>query len=922
MLYGRQAETAAVEGLIANARSSRSGVLVIRGEPGMGKSALLEYAKGRADGLRILTAVGAEAEHELAFAGLHSMLRPVLHHVEAIPEPYAAVLRGVFGLEPAQAVDRFQISIAVLSLLAEVAEEDPLLCLIDDAQWLDQASADALLFVARRLAAEGIVFLFSAREGGFGSFTAQGLSEITLDGLDTTAASALLASRARGPLSTEVCERLVRATGGNPLALHELASALSEEQLTGRIALPDPLPLGASLEDAYFARVRELPRESQSFLLLAATDADDEMATLLRAATILGLREDALKAAEASGLVRTDKGRLLFRHPLVRSAVYQMASFFDRQAAHRAFADALDNGHDDDRRAWHRAAATPAEDPAVADELERSADRARLRGGFAAAAMALERAAELSTNDRDRARRLVAAADSAWLGGRPSRAGDLLERAHPLASDERLRGELEHIRGTIELRCGVSADAFTILRGGATEIASVDPGRALQMLGDAVEAAIYAGDAHGVVEAAALAEPLPRSADQGECFAAAWMAGIACMLQGDAVRGASLLREVVELADEFDERLQWAGVAAYYLGDDAASHAFHTKAVAQARLAGALGVLPHHLEILAYDDVLGGRPKLAAIHASEGLRLAEETGQETAASRHHAVLAFTSALQGNEEDCRAHAASALEQAETRRLEMSAAYVTWALALLDLGLGRPDDALARLESLAQAPAGSIEAYIALGALPDLVESAVRANHLERAQTALATFEHWVQTAPRPWALALAARCRGLLSAGATADRHFAEALRLHGEAGRPFDRARTELVYGEYLRRTRRRKEARVHLRTALESLERLGGLSWADRARVELRATGETVRKRDVSLADELTPQELQIAQLVSGGATNREVAAQLFLSPRTIDYHLRKVFTKLGISSRVELIRLGVEGEVTPPVSAEPVSR
>jgi len=916
MLHGRRAECAVIDRLLADAGNLRSGALVLRGETGVGKSALLAYAADRAAAktrMRVLRGLGVESDSELAFAALHQIVRPVLDHVERLPARQAAALNGAFGLADVHDTDRFLIAVGALSLLAEVAEERPLVCLVDDAQWLDRASADALTFAARRLEAEGIVLLFAARDDDLRLFTAPGLPELKLAGLEAGAAGALLSAGARSTLAPDVRDRLVESTHGNPLALIELPVSLSPDQLAGRASLPSTLPVSAVVQRAFLERVRRLPAPSQLLLLAAAAEESGDPAVIFRAARALGADAAALGAAETAGLVRIVEGRISFRHPLVRSAVYRDATSAERQAVHLALAAALEGEEHADRRAWHRAAAAIEPDPGVADELERSATRARRRGGYASAARALERSAELTAPEELRGRRLIAAADAAWHAGQPDRALALLDRAARQASRPRQRADIEHLRGVIELRCGVPADAFTILAAGTAEVAPLDPTKALAMLLPAREAASYAGDTSMAIAAGKRAAALPRGEGRIDQFTLDLLVGIGSILEGDTARGVPLLREAVALARGFDDpgRLGLAGTAARYLGDDTATHDYYSRAVARARASGELSMLPYLLEHLAIAEVAGGRYTAATASASEGLRLARETGQESSVCRNLGTLALLAALQGREDTCRSHAAEALAHAVPRGLRLQAASATWALALLDLGLNRPAGALARLETLA---AGSQTAHpiIALLSVPDLVEAAVRADQTHRAQTALASFEQWAAHATPPWALALVPRCRGLLSAGAAADRHFTEALRLHNHSGRPFDRARTQLLYGEALRRARRRADAREHLRAALTAFEQLGATPWAERARMELRVTGETARQRDPSTLAQLTPQELQIVRFVAEGATNREVAAQLFLSPRTIDYHLRQIFAKLDISARAELVRLRLAEQVT----------
>jgi len=913
MLYGRDAECAVIDRLVADAGNLRSGTLVLRGEAGVGKSALLAYAADRAalaSPVRVLRGIGVESESELAFAALHQIVRPVLDHVDRLPGPQAAALRAAFGLEAANGDNRFLIGVGTLTLLAEVAEERPLMCLVDDAQWLDQPSADALAFTARRLEAEGIVLLFAARDDDLRRFTPADLPELHIAGLDAAAAAALLTERSPTALRPDVRDRLVEVTQANPLALLELPATLNADQLAGRAPLPDPLPVSDVLERTYLERVRRLAAPAQTLLLVAATEETGELAVVSAAAGPLGVGGEAMAAAETAGLVHIEEGRIRFRHPLVRSAVYRSATFSRRQAAHQAIAETLAGDEHADRRAWHRAAAAMGPDPDVADELERSAERARRRSGYAAAARALERSAELTTGATSRDRRLAAAADAAWVAGQPDRAKSLLDRATSGTLEARQRADIAHLRGVIELRCGIPADAFTILAAGSAEVAATDPAKALAMLLPAREAASYAGDASLTIEAGRRAAALPRGEERVDRFMLDLLVGIGSILEGNTARGVQLLRGALALAGAFEDpgRLGSAGTAARYLGDDAATHDFYARGVARARVAGQLGMLPYLLEYLAAAEVAAGRYAAATASASEGLRLARETGQESSVCQNLAILALIAAMQGREDACRSRAAEALARAVPRGLRLQAAGATWALALLDLGLNRSAEALPRLETLAD---GSETGHPIIGllAVPDLVEAAVRADQTHRAQTALAGFEQWASHATPPWALALVPRCRGLLSAGAAADRHFAEALRLHSNSGRPFDRARTQLLYGEALRRARRRMDAREHLRVALTAFEQLGAVPWAERARAELRVSGETSRRRDPSTLDQLTPQELQIVRFVGEGATNREVAAQLFLSPRTIDYHLRNIFAKLNISSRAELIRVRPAG-------------
>jgi predicted ATPase len=574
MLHGRRAECEALERLLADARRSRSGVLVVRGEPGAGKSALLEHAAGRAEGMTVLRAGGVESEAELPFAALHQLLRPVLGLAGRLPEPQAAALGGALGLAadppehggsgglkpgPPEDRDRFLVSVAVLSLLGEAAEERPVLCLVDEAQWLDRSSAEALSFAARRLDAEGVVCLFAARDGDPRDFPASGLPELRLQGLDPEAAEALLAG-AGVDLPAEVVGRLVERTGGNPLALLELPGSLHPDQLAGRAPVDDVLPLTTRLERAFGDRARRLPIGARTLLLVAAAEPTGDPAVVLRAGARLGVEAAALDQAEAAGLVGTADGRLRFRHPLVRSAAYQTATLAARQAAHRALAGVLTGEDTADQRAWHLAAATVGPDEQVADELEGTADRARRRGGQAAAAAALERAAGLTGDDAERGRRLAAAASAAWLAGQADRATDLLERAAPLAADLRTQAGVAHLRGSIEAGRGVALEAAAMLVAGSELAAPVDPSQALQMLVEASEIASYAGDVTPTAELGRRAAALPVTDKVGE-FLSELLQGLGRVAEGDGQGGEPLLRRATALAATMEQPrlLLWAG---------------------------------------------------------------------------------------------------------------------------------------------------------------------------------------------------------------------------------------------------------------------------------------------------------------------------------------------------------------------------
>jgi len=910
MLVGRNAELAAIDRLLAAAREGRSGVLVLRGEAGVGKSAVLEHAVALGDEFTILRCTGVEVESELAYAALHQLLRPVFDRIDLLPEPQAAALRAAFALSSETVDERFRVSAGVLALLAAVAEERPLLCLVDDAQWLDRASSDALLFAARRLEADAVALLFAARANEAAQSAGVGLPELQVSALRPEEARELLRERLGRDTSPTAVEWLIEHANGIPLALMELPELLSTEQLHGRDAVAETLPPPTSVEQVYLERVQALPPPTRTLLLIAAAESTGDRVTIARAAAELGIDATALAKAESVGLLQVDSERVEFRHPLVRSAVYRGSGFVERERVHHALAAALDGSVDADRRAWHRAAATIGADAELADELERTAERAARRSGHAAAAAALRRAAELSADPQDEGRRLVAAARAAWRAGQPERATALLDAARPIVSEPALLAELDHVNGEIQFRCGVLLDACETLMAGAAQAAASDPRKALEMLFDAANAGVDAGDYARVADAARRAADLPRSDDDEDTLLVDLLVGVGSLLEGKSAHEAPRVLEVIARADEFDEPrwLVWAGGGAGALGDDAKEAELLRRAVARARATAVVNTLTLALQALAVEAVVAGRH--TATEAAEGLRLARETGLRNPTSVYLAVLAWFAAVSGDDASCRAYAAEVAEAARVSGHGLANSISEWAVALLDLGRGRPGEAMARLDALRAAPPGVGHPYVVLVSTPDLVEACVRSRHTDAAASAFTVLEAFAQPGAPTWTRALAARCRALQAPAADAEEHFQEALRLHGLGDRAFDRARTELLFGELLRRDRRRTHAREHLRAAADIFERLGAEAWAERARGELRASGESARKRDPSTAAQLTPQELQIARLASEGRSNKEIAAQLFLSPRTIEYHLRKVFMKLGISSRSELIRDGVEPE------------
>jgi DNA-binding CsgD family transcriptional regulator/tetratricopeptide (TPR) repeat protein len=899
VLLGRDGECAAIDGLLDGARASRSGALVLRGEAGIGKSALLDYAVRKADGMRVLTGSGVQTESELPFAGMHQLLWPLLDRANELPDVQAAALRGAFGLSADRVDDRFLVSAAMLGLLTTVADDEPMVCVVDDAHWLDDASADALVFTARRLQADPVALVVAAREGDARTFDAPGLPELRLGGLQAADAAALLDGKDSLPMV--VREQLVEATGGNPLALLELPGALTDDERAGRAPLRPDLPLAERIERAFLARVEPLPENARRLLLLAAADDTGDTGTVLRAASTLDIDAAALDTAEKAGLLTTDRGLVRFRHPLVRSAVYRDAPFGERRAAHEALAAALSDDANADRAAWHRAVVATPPDDAVAEVLAATADRARHRGGYAAAERALERAAELGSDPVRRTDRLLAAAAAAALAGRPGRSEALLDRATPGIAEPTRQAEAARIRSQIEIAVGRPGEAHAVVADAARAVLPIDRRAGLELLAMTRTLASISGDFDAQVEASRIAAEIdPDPGDAEELFVVRLMTGFAKVIEGDAAAGAPLLEEALAVAESFDDPLQLdrAAAGAFILGDWVRALRFRDLAVRIARDRGALGLLPHILGFRAAVTLWDRRLADAATDASEGLRLAEDIGAENARAMPLAVLAWIAGLRGDEPECRRRAEGVLRLSLDRGLALPAGLATWALAQLDLALGRWDEAIARLIALEDQP------YLRVISAWDRVEAAIHTSNAEVAGRAVDLFAEWARGAAPPWATPVLADCRALTAPAEQADAHFEAAMEAI-DGARPLDRARIHLHYGEHLRRERRRIDARVHLREAFDGFDRLGVEPWAERARRELRATGETARKRDVSPLAELTPQELQVARLVGEGATNKAVAAQLFVSPKTVEYHLRKVFAKLGIASRTELIRL-----------------
>ena len=864
----------------------------------MGKSALLEFAVLQAADMLVLRTAGLQGESDIAYAGLFGLLRPLLAELEQLSEPQARALAGALGIAAVDSQDRFLVSAGVLSLLAAAAEERPIVCLVDDVHWLDRPSAEALVFAARRLGADAVAMVFAARADELGQFDTAAFPELELQGLGDAAAAQMLAARV-GIVDARVRTRLLAEAAGNPLALLELPQALSAEQLAGREQLPEHMPLTPRLRELFQRRISQLPQPTQAMLLLCASDSTGDLAVVLDAAHRLGLDVAAFEAAQSAGLVTTNGEQFALRHPLVRSAVIDAAALGSRQRVHAALADALVGEQHIDRRVWHQALAALTGDEEVAIALEASAKRAQERAGFASASTAFQRAAELTRDDCRLAPRLAAAADAAWNAGQPERASALVERALRFATND-LRSQLLYLQGVVASGEGRSREAVEALLAAAG--ISADPSLTLQILIDVIELALQSGSPERLgVELGQQAERLsPQNTKDAFNRSCVMWYGRHCARQFERAQSDYdvAMRFVSELEDDAQANFWATGLASMMVGCGAGL-SFANRAVEVTRRQGRLVLLPPMLAALSGELLSSSLFDRAYAAAGEGYRLALDMGQRP--DYHLVALSRIEAIWGQEEAARAHAHEALDWGGDS--STTAAGAAGALALLELGCGQPDVAA---ELLQRADPQERLNAIWTQSVPDLIEAIVRAG-LPAEQSAAPLARLRRASARSRARQSLVARCEALLGERSPGE-GFAESLTL-SDGLPPFERARTELLYGEWLRRERRRKEARTHLRAAIDEFRRLGAKPWKERAEIELRASGETARKREPMTLVQLTPQELQIAQLAAAGHSNPEIAAQLYLSPRTIEYHLRKVFSKLGISGRTELLRQGPAG-------------
>jgi DNA-binding CsgD family transcriptional regulator/tetratricopeptide (TPR) repeat protein len=882
--------------LLADALAGRSRVTVLRGEAGAGKSALLGYLSGRVAGWHVARAVGVESEMELAYAGLHQLCAPMLDHLGRLPAPQRDALATVFGRSAGAAPDRFLVGLATLTLFAEVAEQQPLACIVDDAQWLDHASAQILGFVARRLLAERIAVVCAARTG-IGDDVLAGLPELSIRGLGDGDARALLLANVPGPIDAAVCDQIVKESHGNPLALLELPRTWNVAGLAGGFGFPSSQLVAGRIEQSYVRRLQLLPSDTQLLVLMAAAEPLGDPVLLYRAAGTLGIDLAAAGPAQDDGLLELG-GRVEFAHPLVRSAAYRSAAANDRYRVHRALADATVAETDPDRRAWHRARATPGPDEEIAAELERSAGRAQARGGVAAGAAFLQRSVALTVDPARRAERALAAAQASFQAGAFEAALGLLATAEAGPLDEFQLARVDLLRGHIALALG-SSNAASLLRGSARRLEPFDLDLARETYLIAWDAAVFAGDPEGrrlvgEISRAARSLPQPPGPPRPRDLL---LDGLALLTIEGRAAGAPALQRAAESLLEIsgEDALRWGWVATAAsdaVWDNEGMLAIAARVLQFVRDAGALAQLPVHLAVVALARAWIGDFAGAAALVAEIDSVVAATGSRFAPGAALQLLA----LQGREAELAALIASVMEHdAPGAR----ALYAHWAAAVLYNGLARYEEAVA---SARQAASSACEVFVTAWALPELVEAAARAGDGELAREALERLAETTRPCGTDVALGIEVRCQALLSDGTAADDLYREAIERFSRTRLRPDLARAHLLYGEWLRREGRRVDAREQLRAAHDMFTAIGMEAFAERTGRELVATGEKARKRSPETRDELTPQEEQIARLVRDGLSNPEIGAQLFVSARTVEWHLRNVFAKLGITSRRQL--------------------
>ena len=899
-LVGRRSEREAVDRLLEAAREGHGGVLVVHGEPGVGKTALLEYAVETARSFRVARAVGVEGEMQLAYAALQQLASPSLELSERLPEPQREALAVAFGLSAGEPPNPYLVGLAVLGLLTEAAEQQPVLCLVDDAQWLDRASAQALAFVARRLMAERIALVFATREVGA---PLARLPELHVGPLGYRDARTLLESVLPGPVDDQVLQRLIAEAHGNPLALLELPRGFAPTQLAGGFGLPGALPVSEQMVNSFTRRLMALPSDAQRLLLVAAADPTGDLALVWRAARLLGIPEAAAEAVEAEGLLALE-ARVTFRHPLIRSAVYQSAATDRRSEVHLALAEATDADTDPDRRAWHRALAASAPDEEIADELERSALRARARGGIAAAAAFLERSSMLTLDPARRASRALAAAQATQQAGALDQAERLLANADAGPLDSLERAQVDVLRAQI-VAVNRGRDAPALLLAAAKRLEVLDIGLARQIHLDALTAALFAGrlggtsDAREVAISARAAPPSPGPSRGADLL----LDGLAALIIDGSSVGTPILRTAIKAFARdpigTEEGLRWlwlAGRAAAFIWDYDSWDSLTRRQIRLARDLGALAHLPLALSTHIGVQLFAGDTRAAASLVAESDALADITSGWSIPPYGALVLA---AFRGLDEETTRLVRASVADFHARGEGMGLTVSQWVTAVLANGRASYEEAYA---AASEATADPHELFFSTFATVELIEAASRTGRSERAEEALEVLSESTQASETPWALAVEARSRALVTPDEAAEPLYREAIARLKPTRLRLDLARTHLLYGEWLRRERRRLDARTELRLAYDLFSGFGMEAFAERARVELQATGERARKRTADTLDQLTPQEEQISRLAGQGHTNREIAAQLFISPSTVEYHLRKAFRKLDVTSRTQL--------------------
>jgi DNA-binding CsgD family transcriptional regulator/tetratricopeptide (TPR) repeat protein len=911
-LVGRQRERTVLERLLDTARSGHGAVLVVHGDPGVGKTALLEYAVEAGEDFRIVRAAGFEGEMELDYAALQQLCSPLLDLVERLPDPQREALDVAFGFSAGPASSPFLVGLAVLGLLSEAAEQQPILCMVDDAQWLDGASARALAFVARRLLAERIALAFATREVGSGLTR---FPQLRVDPLGRRDARTLLESVLVARLDESVLEQIIAETGGNPLALLELPRGLTPGQLAGGFGLPAALPLSTGIEQSFKRRLAQLPRDARRLLLLAAAEPVGDPALLWRAAELLEISETAADAVEVEGLL-TLNGAVAFRHPLVRSAVYEAAEPNERRDAHRALADATDPELDPDRRAWHRAQAASKPDEEVAAELEQSAARAQARGGFAAAAAFLERATALTPEESRRSGRALAAAYAKLQAGALDDALRLVATAESGVLSELEQARTALLRAQISFISTRGSDSAVLLLNAADRLREVDPALARETYLEALTASIFAGPLAGPgassreVAEAASAAPRARKPRGSDLL----LDGLVALLTDSYGAAVPILRDAqraISGATSQTEQLRWmwgATVSTLHLWDDEGWERLSDLHLELIRETGALSDLVIGLGHRGQMHVFAGELALAASLQEAVQEATELTGSPL--GPYHAVGLV--AMRGDEVEARRFIDTARAEVIERGEGAGLTFLDWGESVLYNGLGRYAEALAAARRVVD----HTELVPVNWAMPELIEAGVRVGALELAAETDRRLADRSKASGTDWALGIAARSHALLVDHGRAEDLYAEAIERLARTRVAVDLARAHLLYGEWLRRQRRRLDARNELRIAHELFTGFGMEAFAERARVELEATGERARKRTVTTRGDLTPQEAQIARLARDGLSNVEIGARLFISKHTVEYHLRKVFAKLGINSRTKLARaLPPEPGATVPI-------